>query len=76
MNINKALVDKVIYYSRITLLLSAVLLVTCLLISYPFAEDFSLPVQIGAHILTIVFAGAFKVAVVALMAASKELRTI
>jgi len=70
------LVNKVIHYSRYILALSFAAFIACLLISYPYAESFSIPVQVGAHILTIVFAGSFKVAVVALMAANKELKTL
>jgi hypothetical protein len=70
----KKIVNKVMSVSRYTLVISFTLLITCLLISYPYAEQFSLPAQISAHILTIVFAGTFKVAVVVLMAASKELK--
>lgn len=55
---------------------SFVSFVVCLLISYPFAEQFSLLIQVLAHILTIVFAGLFKVAVVSLMAVSKEQRVV
>jgi hypothetical protein len=69
-------VHKVIQYSRYILALSFAAFIVCLLISYPYAEQFSIPMQVGSHILTIVFAGSFKVAVVALMAATKELKTL
>lgn len=75
MSINIRVVNKVIHYSRCILVISFAAFITCLLISYPYAESFSIPVQVAAHILTIVFAGSFKVAVVALMAATKELKS-
>ena len=68
--------NKVINYSRYVLMLSLIGFITCFLISYPYAEHFIIGVQVGAHILTIVFAGVFKVAVVALMAANKELKAL
>jgi hypothetical protein len=68
--------NKVIYVSRYLLWFSLLAVVACLLVSYPYAELFSIEVQVSAHIFTIIFAGSFKVAVVALMAASKELKTI
>ncbi|WP_404396031.1 hypothetical protein [Pseudoalteromonas phenolica] len=40
------------------------LTVTSLAISFSFSEHFSLPVQIGSHIATIVFSALFKVAYV------------
>lgn len=67
------IINKVIRYSRCVLAFSLIAFISCLLISYPYANNFSIPVQVSAHILTIVFAGSFKVAVVALMAATKEL---
>ena len=66
-------INKVIHYSRCVLAFSLIAFISCILISYPYADSFSIPVQVGAHIFTIVFAGSFKVAVVALMAATKEL---
>ncbi|MEC8325098.1 MAG: hypothetical protein VX100_03130 [Pseudomonadota bacterium] len=37
------------------------LFISCLLISYPFAEYFSMPQQIAAHIGTMVFPALFKI---------------
>lgn len=69
-------VNKVISISRYMLIFSFVAVVICLLVSYPYAELFNMPTQISAHILTILFAGSLKVAVVALMAANKEGKNI
>ena len=66
-------INNVINFSRYALVISLLAFISCILISYPYAEHFSMPVQIGGHILTIIFAGVFKVSVVALMAATKEL---
>ncbi len=46
--------------------------IVCLLISYLWDDHFSINLQILAHILTIAFAGLFKIAVVVFMAAKKE----
>lgn len=73
--VNKT-INKAIHYSRCVLVFSFSAFIICLLISYPYAENFSIPVQVSAHILTIVFAGSFKLAVVVLMAATKELKTL
>lgn len=64
--------DKLINYSQLTLLLSFIGFTLCLLITYLWEQYFSLNQQILAHIFTIIFAAIFKVAVVLLMAASKE----
>ncbi|GAA5132583.1 hypothetical protein [Thalassotalea piscium] len=67
------LLNQVIHYGRYLLIFSFIGFISCLLISYPYAEYFSIGVQVSAHILTIVLAGIFKLTVVALMAATKEL---
>lgn len=69
-------INNVINFSRYALVISLLAFIGCILISYPYAEHFSMPVQIGGHILTIIFAGIFKVSVVALMAATKELNNL
>jgi hypothetical protein len=71
---NIKLINKVTLVSKLTLLISFAGFVATLLMSYQYAEYFSLILQVMAHILTIVFAAIFKVAVVVLMAATKELR--
>jgi hypothetical protein len=71
---NIKLINKVTLVSKLTLLISFAGFVATLLMSYQYAEYFSLMLQVMAHILTIVFAAIFKVAVVVLMAATKELR--
>ncbi|WP_286262186.1 hypothetical protein [Thalassotalea atypica] len=68
--------NKVKQVSYYLLVFSFLATAACLLISYPYAELFSIPIQVAAHILTIVFAGSFKIAVVALMAVTSELKTI
>jgi len=73
---NIKLINKVTIVSKLTLLVSFTGFVATLLMSYQYAEYFSLILQVMAHILTIVFAAIFKVAVVVLMAATKELRAV
>lgn len=73
---NSKLINQVIQYSKISLYITFSGFVTALLVSYPYAEYFSLGMQVTAHILTIIFAAIFKVAVVLIMAATKELRTV
>lgn len=68
--------NQIIHYGRYILVLSLIGFIICLLISYPYAESFTIPVQVSAHILTIILAGIFKLTVVALMAATKELKTL
>lgn len=70
------LINSIIANSKIVIGISFVALIACILISYPYAEHFSMPVQIGAHISTILLAGVFKVAIVGLMAATKELQNL
>ncbi len=45
----------------LVMILSAMVFTSTLLISFPFAEAFSIMQQAIAHIMTIVFAGVFKV---------------
>jgi hypothetical protein len=73
---NIKLINKVTLVSKLTLLISFTGFVATLLMSYQYAEYFSLILQVMAHILTIVFAAIFKVAVVVLMAATKELHAV
>lgn len=70
------LVNKVIFYSKLLMIGTFVGFVACLLITYSFAEHFSITVQIVGHIFTIVFAGIFKVSLVALMAAKREVSSL
>ena len=46
--------------------------IATILICYPYEQFFSIPVQIAAHIFTIIFAGLFKLACVLLMVGHKE----
>ncbi|GDY27585.1 hypothetical protein [Agarivorans sp. Toyoura001] len=43
------------------MLLSLSIIISSIVISYPLAQSFSIPMQITAHISTIVFAGILKV---------------
>ncbi|WP_163132693.1 hypothetical protein [Agarivorans sp. Alg241-V36] len=43
------------------MLVSLVVIISSIIISYPLAQAFSMPMQITAHISTIVFAGVLKV---------------
>ena len=63
----------IIRLSQTAMLLALILFLLSIAISYPYAEHFSIAVQVTAHIATIVLAGIFKVAAVAVMAANKEL---
>lgn len=65
-------IHRLISYSQLAMAVSLIGFVMSILVSYPYADNFSIPVQILAHISTIVFAGIFKVGVVALMASAKE----
>jgi len=70
---NNKWINKVITVSKLTLIVSLTGFVITLLISYPYADHFSLSVQVMTHIMTIIFAAIIKVAIVVLMAATKEL---
>ncbi len=70
-----AFIQKIIFYSQLVIIISFLGFIVSILVSYPYAVNFSISVQILAHILTIIFAGCFKVSVVALMAATKEKKT-
>lgn len=69
---NYAFIQKIIFHSKLVILMSFMGFIVSILVSYPYALNFSISTQILAHILTIIFAGCFKVSVVALMAATKE----
>ena len=71
--LSQQVIHRVMSVSKWAMSLSLLGFVACILISYPYAELFSMATQISAHILTIIFAGVFKAAAVALMAANKEL---
>ncbi|WP_406608748.1 hypothetical protein [Agarivorans sp. JK6] len=43
------------------MLVSLLVIISSIIISYPLAQAFSIPMQIAAHISTIVFAGVLKV---------------
>ncbi|MPW29543.1 hypothetical protein F9L16_11085 [Agarivorans sp. B2Z047] len=43
------------------MLVSLLVIISSIIISYPLAQAFSIPMQITAHISTIVFAGVLKV---------------
>ncbi|RTZ14410.1 hypothetical protein EJ063_15965 [Vibrio aquaticus] len=50
--------------SNCVLVLTSVVMIVSILMSYPYAEHFSLPVQVAAHISTIVIAAFLKVSYV------------
>jgi len=66
------LINKVIFYSKLLMAFTLCSFFVCLLITFPFASYFSIPLQVSAHIFTIICAAIFKVSVVSLMAANKE----
>ena len=62
---------KLIKYANWILSLAALIFLGSILIAYPYAEHFHLPVQITAHILVMVLAGVIKVALVVRLVAQK-----
>ena len=70
------IINTVVPCSRCVLAFSLITFISCLLISYSYADYFSLSIQVSAHILTLIFAGIFKVAVVAHMAATHKLNSL
>ncbi len=67
--------SNLIYFGQLMMLLSLVCFSACLLVTYHWDDHFSINEQIFAHILTIICAGIFKVAVVTVMAAKNEQST-
>lgn len=59
-----SLYETVLFAANTALLVSLVCISASILISYPFAEYFSMAVQISAHISTIVIAAILKVSYV------------
>ncbi|MBO7926817.1 hypothetical protein J5X91_11140 [Pseudoalteromonas sp. K222D] len=72
------LLKKLLLVANSLLAASCALLITSILISYPFAGYFSIPVQISAHISTIIIAAILKISYVlrciALHGMGKEVR--
>ncbi len=66
------LFGKLMRLSQLTMMISLIGFIICLFITYLWDHQFSINQQVLAHILTIIFAAFFKVAVVVLMAVSKE----
>ena len=64
----------IVRFGWLMMLLSMIGFVISIAVSYIYAEYFSLFIQVFAHISTIVLAGIFKVAAVAVMAANKEIQ--
>ncbi|QJR82388.1 hypothetical protein CA267_017335 [Alteromonas pelagimontana] len=60
--------------SNIAMAITLMLLVSTVLICYPFSEYFSVPTQIASHILMIVIAAALKISYVSRCVALHELR--
>ncbi|NOH98356.1 hypothetical protein [Vibrio sp. 99-70-13A1] len=50
--------------SNVALLLTAILMLVSIIMAYPLADKFSLPVQIAAHISTILVAAFLKISYV------------
>ncbi|CAK4067689.1 MULTISPECIES: hypothetical protein [Vibrio] len=59
--------------SNVVLLVTTLAMLLSVLISYPYAEYFSLPIQIAAHISTIVIAAFLKISYVARCLAQYQL---
>lgn len=58
---------------RVTMVLSAVGMIGATLVAYPFAERFSLPMQVAGHLVLPVSAAFFKLGYVARLAAHHAL---
>ncbi|MBE0362067.1 hypothetical protein PULV_a3756 [Pseudoalteromonas ulvae UL12] len=63
-SIQPAFLSRCLVWANWAMIINLSLTVLCLVISYGYAEFFSLYSQIAAHLLTIVFAGVFKLAYV------------
>ncbi|CAM3072628.1 hypothetical protein [Pseudoalteromonas distincta] len=61
---SSSLYETVLFAANTALLVSLVCISASILISYPFAEYFSMAVQVSAHISTIVIAAILKVSYV------------
>ncbi|MDO6425868.1 hypothetical protein Q4489_02540 [Thalassotalea sp. 1_MG-2023] len=53
--------QKCIITGNWTMIISFFITVMCLMINFQFDFQFSIPVQIGAHVATIIFASLFKI---------------
>ncbi len=70
---NKSLAKKVLFYANTALLLTFFAMIASILISYPYAEHFSLGVQMTAHVSILIIAGLLKVSYVVRCCAQHEL---
>jgi hypothetical protein len=73
MNANKTLAKKVLFYANAALLLTFVAMIGSIMISYPYADHFSLGVQMTAHVSILIIAGLLKVSYVVRCCAQHEL---
>lgn len=64
---------RVLDLANTALLFSSLALLATVMLAYPFAQHFSLPVQISAHIGTLVFATGIKLAYVTRLVALRAL---
>lgn len=65
--------DRVLGMANTALLVSLIALVLTILVAYPFAQHFTLPLQIAAHIGTLLFATGIKIAYVTRLVALRAL---
>ena len=72
-NSNRSLAKKVLFYANAALLLTFIAMIASTLISYPYAEHFSLGVQMTAHVSILIIAGLLKVSYVVRCCAQHEL---
>lgn len=63
-SIQPVYLSRCLTWANWAMVINLVLTVICLVISYGYPESFSIYSQIAAHLLTIVFAGVFKLAYV------------
>lgn len=65
--------EKVLGFANTALLLTVVALVMTVLVSYPFADQLSIPLQIAAHIGTLLFATLMKLSYILRLVSLKSL---
>ena len=66
-------ISRVIAWLLGTMLLATIALIVTILISYPFAGHFSMPIQVSAHIGTLLFATVIKLSYVLRLVSLKSL---
>lgn len=65
--------EKVLGFANTALLVAVLALIVTVLVSYPFAEQLSMPVQIAAHIGTLLFATVVKLSYILRLISLKAL---